>query len=68
MKIDEDRYRQLGEPNHVFEITPWLRKSRFYEHLAGLEADQIATLYITPKSDEDDARSFEVIWSVERAL
>ncbi|KIW09654.1 hypothetical protein PV08_12092 [Exophiala spinifera] len=27
IQADKGRYQQLGEPNHVSEITPWLRKS-----------------------------------------
>lgn len=34
--IEEDkaRYCQLDEPNHISEITPWLRKSAMHTHLA----------------------------------
>ena len=68
MKEDEGRYRQLGEPNHVSEISPWLRKSTFHQHLAGLDSELIATSHPPPKSDEDDQRLYELIWSVERVL
>ena len=33
------RYRQIGEPNHVSEITPWLRKSGFHKHLANIDGE-----------------------------
>ena len=68
IKEDEGRYRQLGEPNHVSEITPWLRISKFHVHLAGLDSDAIATSHLTPRTDDDDARLYEVVWSVERVL
>lgn len=68
VRADEDRYRQLGEPNHVSEISPWLRISGFHYHLAGLDCELVATSHLTPKSDEDDPRLYELIWSVERVL
>jgi len=68
IKEDEGRYRQLGEPNHVSEISPWLRKSGFHKHLAGLDSELIATSHVTPKSDEDDQRLYELVLSVERVL
>ena len=68
MKEDKDRYRQIGEPNHISEISPWLRKSQFHKHLAGLDADLVATSHPTPQSDTDDPRLFELVWSTERVL
>ncbi len=57
LQRDKERYRQTGEPNHVSEVTPWLQKSQFHKHLAGLDADDIATSRAAPQS-EDEPRLF----------
>ncbi|KAK4934261.1 hypothetical protein LTR10_024414 [Elasticomyces elasticus] len=68
--IEEDkaRYRQLGEPNHISEITPWLRKSAMHKHLTELPVETVAQSHATPKSDHDDPRLSETVWSAERIL
>ncbi|KAK5310240.1 hypothetical protein LTR93_012074 [Exophiala xenobiotica] len=68
MEEDKARYRQLGEPNHISEITPWLRKSAMHKHLAGIPAETVAQSHTTLKSDDDDPRLYEIIWSAERLL
>ena len=68
--IDEQkaRHRQIGEPNHVSEITPWLRKSRFHKHLAGVEGELIETSCSVPQSMREDARLRHIALSVDRVL
>ncbi|KAK5188743.1 hypothetical protein LTR47_011548 [Exophiala xenobiotica] len=62
------RYRQLGEPNHISEITPWLRKSVMHKHLAELPAETVAQSHATPKAGDGDPRLHEIVWSAERIL
>ncbi|KAK6369453.1 hypothetical protein LTS17_009796 [Exophiala oligosperma] len=65
----KDRYRQVGEPNHVSELTPWLRKSQFHAHLANLDAESIAASHAIPQQDAEDFFSLsELILSAERVL
>jgi hypothetical protein len=64
----KERYRQIREPNHISEITPWLRKSRFHQHLTGLDAELIASSQSLPSTEHHDDRLYQLIWSVERVL
>ena len=68
--IDEQkaRHRQIGEPNHVSEITPWLRKSRFHKHLAGIEGEVVEISCSVPQSMREDARLRHFALSVDRVL
>lgn len=65
---NEARYQQIGEPNHVSEISPWLRKSRFHHHISGVDAEAVAASHKTPKSQQDDPRLWEICMSVERVM
>ncbi|EXJ90182.1 hypothetical protein A1O3_03251, partial [Capronia epimyces CBS 606.96] len=68
LRRNEAQYEQLGEPNHVSEITPWLRKSRFDQHLTGLDSTLVASSHAAPQSPEDNPRLNEIVLSVERVL
>jgi hypothetical protein len=59
------RYRQIGEPNHVSEITPWLRKSGFHQHLAGIDGRLIVSSCHVPRSSAEDARLYRIVVAVE---
>jgi hypothetical protein len=62
------RYRQVGEPNHVSELSPWLCKSRFHQHLAGIDADLIASASAVPTKSAEDPRLYLITLAVERVL
>ena len=62
------RYRQIGEPNHVSEITPWLRKSRFHIHLTEIDGALIETSFTVPRKIHEDARLYFIISSIDRIL
>ena len=64
----KERYRQLGEPHHVSEITPWLRKCGFHRHLAGIEGALIVSACQVPRSLSDDARLYLITLAGERVL
>ena len=64
----KERYRQLGEPHHVSEITPWLRKSRFHHHLAGIKGSLIVSACQVPRSLSDDARLYLIVLAGERVI
>jgi len=52
----------------VSEISPFLRRSQLHKHLAGLDSALIATSHAAPRSEEEDARLFELMWWLERVL
>ena len=62
------RYQQIGESNHVLEITLWLYKSRFHKHLVGIEGELIKTSYSISRSAREDARLYHIALSVNRVL
>jgi superfamily II DNA helicase RecQ len=62
------RYRQIGEPNHVSEITPWLRKSGFHKHLVNIDGELIVSSHTVPKIQSEDARLYYIASAAERVL
>ena len=62
------RYRQIGEPNHVSEITPWLRKSGFHKHLANIDGEVITSSCTVPRTRSEDARLYYIASATERVL
>lgn len=62
------RYRQVGEPQHVSEITPWLRKTRFHLHVAGIDGALIETSTPVPRRISDDTRLYLMSCSIDRVL
>ena len=61
-------YQQVGEPQHVSEITPWLRLSHFSQHLAGIDRKLLASVAVVPSQPNDDLRLFLIAASVSRVL
>jgi len=52
---------------HVSEITPWLKRTEFHAHLAGVEKDDLPSSYQVPKAGEDQSLNL-VCQSVNRVL
>lgn len=70
-QISDDRrahYRQIGEPQHVSELTPWLKKARFHQHLAGIDGELIKTSHSVPRKVSVDGQLWHIAQSVDRVL
>ena len=58
-RFDQAQFSQLSQynhvqtPQHVSEITPWLTRTGFHIHLAGVQKDDLASSYRVPRADED---------------
>lgn len=63
---DEGSY-QVGVPQHVSEITPWMRATGIYIHLAGIELNQLHASYKLPYADKEP-RLTRICESVQRVL
>ncbi|ERF71905.1 hypothetical protein EPUS_09389 [Endocarpon pusillum Z07020] len=64
----KDKYRQIEEPVHTSELSPWLRLCKYHEHLSGIDVDLIASSRSVPKSEADDVFLYHVSKAVERVL
>ena len=62
-----ERYRRITEPEHPSELTPWLRRSRFHEHVLDLDPESFRGSYIVPR-EEDNLILYHVAQSVHRVL
>lgn len=63
---DEDSH-QVGEPQHVSEITPWMRTTGIYIHLNGVELNQLHASYKIPYHDKEP-RLAAICESIARIL
>lgn len=61
------RYDHVQTPQHVSEITPWLKRTEFPTHLAGVKKDNLASSYRVPRASEDPSLSL-ICQSVARLL
>jgi superfamily II DNA helicase RecQ len=63
---DQDRahYRQIGEPQHVSEITPWLKKTGFDRHLAHIDGELIISAATVPAKVTTDG----LLWYISQAV
>lgn len=58
----------LEEPEHVAELTPWNRTSRYREHLMHIDVESIPAAYLVPRQVSDHAVLFHICESVARIL
>ena len=65
-KVSE-RDQKLGEPQHISEVTPWLRATGFYLHVADIDLKTLPASYAVPKG-EDDPQLSTILESVARIL
>lgn len=59
-ETSKDKYRQIEEPGHTSELSPWLRLCKYHEHLSGIDVDLIASSRGIPKSEVDDLFLYHV--------
>jgi hypothetical protein len=63
------RHTTIPDPQHVSEVTPWLRRTEFHIHLGGLDPAAFTAAYQLPKAaDGGEAALALVCSSVDRVL
>lgn len=66
----KEKYHRIEEAEHTAELTPWLRRSRFHEHVSGLDHQlhPFSGSYAIPRTEDDDPILYHLSQSINRIL
>ena len=66
--LDKSQYRQINDPNHVSQLSPFMRTTRCHEHVAGLDGALIQASWVIPRKASTDANLYWICQSIHRVL